>query len=1044
MNISNFKEKINRDTLLRGEQYYIDGHVLRIENQDMNFTADVEGMYEYKTSVEMDESGDIRYCDCNCGYTNKNPYCKHIAAVLYNIEEHYDEYIKGINTSEIRNIINNYCSLATKKAEEKVHVYINMEASDDVKKPVRYSLMLGRQGRKTYAVRDICSLADRIDNNRYYKYGNELEFVHDQNIFDDKSFKIIELSLSVFNRSRYGRDARRVFYLENNTIEKLMDIFDDGDTIQFNGKACTIKHENPEFRLKISDIGDDGYRISMSDQIIVYSWSIKACIFDRKNNVFYITDPEYASTVCNLLVYLQKSRDIGIPEKEMAAFYNAVLIPVGRYVKLDGTKVLSKYMPPEVMPKLYIDSENDGVCAHFEFGYGDNTYPNFYVQSTNPFCNYEAEKKAESVILKYFSISDKSDREPLFIENDKKLYYLISEGMTEIEGSNTEVYLSEKFKRLNLRQTVRPAVGVIPSGKLLELTITADGYTLEELADILHEYRKGNRYHRFRDGSFAIFEDTVNEFVQMVQSLNITDKDLLKGDIKVPQYRMFYLDMLRKESESIHIKRSHEFKDTIRRYNSDIEDADMPVLLGTLEDTMREYQKYGFQWMKTIAEYGFGGILADDMGLGKTIQAIALMVYHKQNSDTHLTNLVVCPSSLVLNWESEIHRFAPVLKTAAVTGTADMRDIYLMDTGKYDVIITSYALITRDAAKYKYLKFHIHFIDEAQYIKNHNTQAAKAVKSITSDIRFALTGTPVENSLAELWSIFDFVMPDYLFGYTYFKKTFENPIVGHNDKKATAALQNLIHPFILRRMKKEVLTELPDKTETIMYSLMEEEQSRIYSANVAEIKKSIKNGFKEHSDRIKILALLTRLRQLCCDPSLVYDNYTGSSAKLEQCMVLISSCVNSGHKIILFSQFTSMLDIIKKKLDENNIKNYILTGKTKTDERVRLVNQFNSDDTDVFLISLKAGGTGLNLTGADIVIHYDPWWNLSAENQASDRAYRIGQKKNVQIYKLITENTIEEKIRTLQESKAELYDIAVSSENDIMRMSVDDIMSIIG
>ncbi len=1045
MNISDFRKEIDKDILYKGEQYYIDGHIIRIENQDMNFTADIQGTSEYTATVEIDESGDIEYCNCTCRYIRKNPYCSHIAALLYDIDEHYSEYVKGINTYEIQNIISNYCFLATKKTEEKVHAYISLESSDDAQYPLRYTLSLGREGCKSYALRDIGSVVDRIEYQKSFRYGSELEFVHERGIFDDKSLRLIELSYDIFRKIGSRLDGKRIFRIGNEQIEELMNIFDDGEKILFDNAVCLIKHENPEFNLKIKAAdSDEAYRINIDSQIIVYSWSVKSCIFDRKESIFYITDSEYAGTMCNLLVYLQKSRSIGIPVKDMAAFYNAVLMPVSRYVSLEGAEALSRFAPPQMTAKLYIDSEDDGVCAHFVFCYGEKTYPNFYPQSTNPFCNYSAEKETERVILKYFTISDKTKKEPLVIPNDKKLYYLIADGMAEIEAGNTEVYLSEKFKRLNSRQTVRPVVGVIPSGKLLELNITADGYTIQELTDILNDYRKGNRYHRFRDGSFAILDDTVGEFVELTDILNITDNALLKGNIKVPQYRMLYLDMLKKESKNIYIKRSAEFREAVRKYKSDIEDADMPFITDTLDKTMREYQKYGFQWMKTISENGFGGILADDMGLGKTIQAIALMMYEKKNSSTHLTNLVVCPSSLVLNWECEIRKFAPELKSAAVTGAADMRDIYLANIGTYDVIITSYSLITRDISKYQKLRFHMHFIDEAQYIKNHNTLVSKAVKSVNSEIRFALTGTPVENSLAELWSIFDFIMPDYLFRYTYFKKTFENPIVAKSDKKVISALQKLIHPFILRRMKKDVLTELPDKTETFMYSLMGEEQSTIYSANVAEVKKSIKNGFREHSDRIKILALLTRLRQLCCDPSLVYDNYTGSSAKLEQCLEFVSNCVNAGHKILLFSQFTSMLEIIEKKLDEAKIKSCMLTGKTRTDERIRLVNKFNTDDTSVFLISLKAGGTGLNLTSADIVIHYDPWWNLSAQNQASDRAYRIGQKKNVQIYKLITEKTIEEKICMLQEKKAELYDIAVSENDDIMHMSMEDIMSIIG
>jgi SNF2 family DNA or RNA helicase len=419
------------------------------------------------------------------------------------------------------------------------------------------------------------------------------------------------------------------------------------------------------------------------------------------------------------------------------------------------------------------------------------------------------------------------------------------------------------------------------------------------------------------------------------------------------------------------------------------------------------------------------------------------MLDAKNHSDKHIQSLVVCPATLTLNWENEINRFAPELKPLTVIGTVAARDQLLESADEYDVIITSYSTLTRDIAKYEGRNFYLHFIDEAQYIKNHGTQMAKAVKAIHSQVRFALTGTPVENSLAELWSIFDFVMPDYLFNYNRFKKNFETPIVSKKDDKAVKALQRSVSPFILRRMKKEVLSELPDKTETILTSAMDAEQRKIYAANAEQLRQSLGSAGDSPEERIKILAMLTRLRQLCCDPHLVYENYEGDSAKLEQCIDLVDSCINSGHKILLFSQFTSMLAIIRRRFDELGISYFELTGETKPKERIRMMNEFNTDSTQVFLISLKAGGTGLNLTGADIVIHYDPWWNISAENQASDRVYRIGQRNNVQVYKLVADKSIEQNILKLQEAKKNLSDIAVNGEGDIMRMSADEILSLL-
>ena len=337
--------------------------------------------------------------------------------------------------------------------------------------------------------------------------------------------------------------------------------------------------------------------------------------------------------------------------------------------------------------------------------------------------------------------------------------------------------------------------------------------------------------------------------------------------------------------------------------------------------------------------------------------------------------------------------------------------------------------------------------DEAQYIKNNNTKNAKALKKLKSEVRFALTGTPIENSLSELWSIFDFIMPGYLFSYKKFKEEYENPIIKDNDIYVMEKLQKLVAPFILRRIKKEVLKELPDKTETVMYSEMDSEQEKLYKAYLSSSKKEINNEIEEfgfEKSKFKILSIITRLRQICCHPSLFISDYDVESAKLEQCIELIEGAISAGHKILLFSGFTSMFDIITKRLEQREIEYSILTGQTKVDTRIEMVDEFNKDENiKVFLISLKAGGTGLNLTGADIVIHYDPWWNLSAQNQATDRAYRIGQKNNVQVFKLITSNSIEEKIQKLQERKMDLSDQVIKTgETFINKMSREDIMDL--
>ena len=435
---------------------------------------------------------------------------------------------------------------------------------------------------------------------------------------------------------------------------------------------------------------------------------------------------------------------------------------------------------------------------------------------------------------------------------------------------------------------------------------------------------------------------------------------------------------------------------------------------------------------------------------GKTIQILAVILDYVQNQkENRKASLVVSPSSLTLNWQNEANKFAKDLKTLVIRGSLQERKEKIKEIDNYDLVITSYDLLKRDIELYEERNYIFKYIiaDEAQYLKNSNTQNAKCIKKINANTRFALTGTPIENSLAELWSIFDFIMPGYLFTYRKFKNMYETPIVKDNDENAMKKLKMLIEPFVLRRNKKEVLTELPDKTVTILNNEMNEEQKNLYLTYLLRAKQELTeqidlNGFEQ--SHMQILAALTRLRQICCHPGLFIGNYKDGSSKLEQCIEIIEEGPEAGHKILLFSGYTSMFDFIEKELKARKIKYFKLTGATKVDERIELVDEFNENkEIKVFLISLKAGGTGLNLTGADMVIHYDPWWNVSTENQATDRAYRIGQKNNVQVYKLITKNSIEEKIYELQAKKASLANTMLDTKTSfINKLSKEDIMKL--
>ncbi|MCF0125943.1 MAG: DEAD/DEAH box helicase, partial [Clostridia bacterium] len=545
-----------------------------------------------------------------------------------------------------------------------------------------------------------------------------------------------------------------------------------------------------------------------------------------------------------------------------------------------------------------------------------------------------------------------------------------------------------------------------------------------------------------------------NEDLKLLDELGTTlDIEYNKfedGKINLPISRSFYLEKLMDSNQNIKVAKNDKFTELIdsieNNEEKNSEETENIKLDEELENKLRDYQKVGYKWLKNLEKYHFGRILADDMGLGKTLQIIALLSIEKK-SKKKTTSIVVCPSTLVLNWKAEVEKWCNDINVLSLKGTAEERKEKINDYEQYDLIITSYDLLKRDIENYedKYFKYII--ADEAQYIKNSNTQNATSLKSLKGEIKFALTGTPIENSVAELWSIFDFIMPGYLYNYNKFKKKFEEPILKYEDKETLNRLKKLISPFILRRVKKDVLTELPEKNITFMKSEMEEEQEKIYLSYLAQTKKEVAEELNESSfekSKFKILMLLTRLRQICCHPSLFIENYKGNSGKLKQCIDLIVDAIESGHKILLFSSYTSMFEIMEKELNKHNIEYFKLVGNTPVNERIEMVEEFNNNENiKVFLISLKAGGTGLNLTSADVVIHYDPWWNLSAENQATDRAYRMGQKNSVQVYKLITSNSIEEKINKMQERKEKLSkDILSTEETFISKLSKEDIMDL--
>lgn len=560
----------------------------------------------------------------------------------------------------------------------------------------------------------------------------------------------------------------------------------------------------------------------------------------------------------------------------------------------------------------------------------------------------------------------------------------------------------------------------------MSMKLDIDGVDSNEYREIFSSYKNNNRLYRMKNGAYLDLKDNaLEQAFKLIDILNIyNDFD----NMKIPNNKAIYLEKLIEEEDLSFVNGSKYVSNVVKKFDKvKSKNYEVPK---DLNATLRDYQVSGFEFFKTLSDYQFGGILADEMGLGKTIQTIAFLLSNKDKK-----SIVITPTALIYNWKNELEKFAPTLKVGLLHAAKSEREKILDNIDNYDVILTTYTTYKNDIDKYKNINFDYCIIDEAQNIKNPDAIITKAIKNVNAKVKFALTGTPIENNLMELWSIFDFIMPGYLYNKSKFKSIFVN-----NDKNIIE-LKNLIKPFILRRTKKEVITELPDKIEQKIIIDLEKEHKRAYKGYVNLITRKIKEN---NQDNITVFSYLTKLRQLCLSPELMVKNYQGKNSKLDVLINIIND--SSDEKILVFSQFTKVLEVIGKRLNEENISYSYLDGKTSAKDRVKLVEEFNTNNNKVFLISLKAGGTGLNLTSANIVVHFDPWWNPAVEDQASDRAHRIGQKNVVNVIKLIAKDTAEERVINLQETKKELIEDVINGNLDnsstLKNLSKDDIIDL--
>lgn len=1119
--------KMARYSYNRGMDLYTRKKVLTYEEEENGDKTEIEASVRgstgklYDVRLEVDTGKDAvksSYCDCPAFYSYSD-LCKHCVAVLLEYADRHSakhrpslsDYLESGQVQMGRSLQPGMKAVQQRRPQttarmkellqkQTIRQTLPILQSETCGK-VRIEPILTCQNNecsvefrigvnKMYVLKDIFQFAQSMRDRENFSYGKNLQFIHAPESFAEASRPLAEFigNWVEKNRKNYVQSSFYYSYYRP-AMPKLRHLPLDGwdleaflDAVGTEAFLANVNGEgekqwrltDEDLRRKVTIAGKpDGMEVRL-DYVFGYECS---------SNFIYFADQKIyripKSRMEDVQEFLDCMRELPgkkafVEKEDMPAFFRQLLPALKGQFECEISDIREEDLG--IVPvsfQFYLDlPQEDFVTCEVKAVYGGREYSVY--DRAKDVEKRDLWKEAEiGKIAAAFCNAYEEEQHRMVISQDQELMYkLLTEGIPRLQELG-EVYVSEALRRVRVVASPKVSVGISLSGDLLNLQITSEDMSKEQLIEILSRYDRKRKFFRLKDGSFIQMEEEGIANLQSVcQTLGLTDRKLVQDTIKIPEYRALFLDGELQSGYNISVRKDKNFRSLIRSMKT-VEENDFEVP-PHLQDVLREYQKYGFYWIETLYHNGFGGILADDMGLGKTLQVICFLTAEMGAAGSGQPNgtvyeapgkaqqeaaagaaflkeqhgaaagaadadgktsaprrcLIVCPASLVYNWKRELEKFSPQLPARIVAGTAAEREAILQSAALTEILITSYDLLRRDLEQYEKLDFFCQVIDEAQYIKNHGTQAAKAVKAVNAGFKLALTGTPVENRLSELWSIFDYLMPGYLYTYQRFREELEQPVVQKDDEDAALRLQKMIRPFVLRRLKQEVLRDLPDKLEENIYACMEGEQQELYDAHVKRIRIMLDEKSEEEfkSSKIQILAELTKLRQLCCDPALLYENYEGGSAKKEMVVNLIQNAVENGHKVLLFSQFTSMLERLAAALREENIPYHMLTGATPKEKRAEMVEAFAHDEIPVFCISLKAGGTGLNLTAADVVIHFDPWWNVAVQNQATDRAHRIGQKNAVNVYRLIAKGTIEEKIIDLQERKLELADRILGGE----------------
>jgi SNF2 family DNA or RNA helicase len=1014
--------------------------------------------------ISLDElHGELVKTSCGCSTYQQNRYvCPHITATLIQYLEKRDgreslehscieqllrkktglehPLLPGIlreTDSDLSNLLKNTSSTSMSFSEpEKIPKNkIKVECYSLVERDF-FRIELKAGPKRTYVIKSIRDFLNRYICSDTYTFGKEEIRLKPEN-FDDHGRMIMDMLSSVVETASgpfgrlfcgYGSQESREMILSGKNLDLFMEQVAVNGFFQGEDQLFFVPED-----LKPS--------IQITKKVCGAVLKLKdASIFAKSSNWIYFKYKDLRisrvsikrnATLEQLLLLLDQKKDLFVSEQDLPAVCREFmpLLQTETALTLKGL-LLEAYLPEKPVFEFYLDYPQAGFITCKTYAcYKETRYLLFDNNNYQDNRNYASENAIKQLLSQLFHAFDSNTCEMCLECDESALYQFLTEGISTLDTYGT-VLISDRLKKLKVMPVTHFSVGISIESGLLDIKLTSEQLSRDELAEILSTYSPKKRFHRLKNGTFITFsEEQRTSLGALSDSFQHYGKKS-QDHLQLPLFRALFIDEMLKNQDTIRLNKSREYRRLLKNMNS-IGDNDYDVP-DSLKDILRPYQVDGFYWMKALKDNAFGGILADDMGLGKTLQVISFLLSEKEAGKTgdDMRTLIITPASLIYNWQKEFQQFAPVLSVQIIAGTAQFRKDLITEGHDTDVWITSYDLLKRDVENYEQIIFANEIIDEAQFIKNQTTLASKSVRMVNSRFRMARTGTPIENRLSELWSIFDYLMPGFLYSYAKFKAEIESPVINDHDQDCMENMRRLVHPFILRRLKKDVLKDLPEKLEETVSVMLDGEQRKLYDAYEQRLKlyldKQSADDFK--NNKLEVLAELTKLRQICCGPELLLEQYSGGNAKLDVCMELVQQAISGGHKLLIFSQFTSALDEIGKRLQTDHIAFYRIDGSVNKEDRMEMVDSFQQDDVPVFCISLKAGGTGLNLTAADIVIHYDPWWNLAAQNQATDRVHRIGQQNTVNVYQLIAENTIEERIQKLQQSKYQLAEDVLSGD----------------